>query len=183
MAPEARIHLARSHITLAVLTLLLAAAALVFPSGASASPKPDFQQAAWILRTTATAYLLLAAAYQWQRAARLRQIEQGAPRPALLALLGHFWVLWVAGAALWRGSQSRALLAGCDPVLAALVTASLLALGLMIWEWRQRRLSRNRQGDLVADRSPGWISFLTGIAGWLVVLALWYIETIPLTGE
>lgn len=181
MNSAARITLARAYATTALLVFTLAAAMMLWPSGTSAVAKVTFHNAAMLLRGVSLAYLLMTAIALCQRQTRLRALDLPSPQLNLLAMLGHFWVLWVSSAATLRRTASRTLLAGCDPVLAALVAASTVCLVLLVFEWWQQRRQRLAKTAESASGAPRiWSEWLSGTAAWLVVLVLWYVETLPL---
>ena len=137
-------------------------------------PATCFQAAAFI-------YLAATAAVQVGYARLLRRGEQ-AVITSLIPLLGHMWVFMVVGAAALRGPSSRALLAGLDRLLAAVATVSLLCLiALLVTAWIELRslpkTSKRRRPP--SPRSATRLGWVQGLAGILLVLSVWYLESRP----
>lgn len=142
--------------------------------GSLHGPATCFQAAALV-------YLAVTAAVQIGYARLLRRGEQ-AVITSLVPLLGHIWVFMVVGAAGLRGPLSRALLAGFDRLLAALATVSLLCLiALLFTAWIELRslskASKRRQPP--SPRAATRLGWIQGLAGILLVLNVWYLESRP----
>jgi hypothetical protein len=179
MDSPSRIRLAAAHATMLIVVLTLSVAVWFLQRGAGGAALSDgVARAATWFRAAALGYLVMSLVSEAVEARRLRNLPV-IQAPPIALLLGHLWVLMVAGAALARGPSSRAMLARCDAWIAVLLAVSgpALVLTLVTW-WLSRRSNGFRATNdrvvTLKDRLPAW---LTGASGLLVVVALWYLET------
>lgn len=158
---------------------LLSLAALAFALLSWTGPELDwFDAPAKIVHYAGLFYLLVTATASFEATLALWRNGWTAGWGWPLAAGGHLSVAATAAAALLRGADSRALHAGLDVLLAALVSASSLALVLALVTWRRAPAS---PAEAPPNAGGAWIRWT--LQAWvclLLVAALIYLEIRPL---
>lgn len=168
--------LAAAHATLMFLALVaLASLAYSWPQQGPPATAAWLSTPALCLQTAVLLYLASTAVLELNIAQAVRRGQGVQAALGLPMLLGHLWVLLVAGITAWRGAASRTYLASLDWQLATLLATSLLALLLMM---ATRRL--NDPQDASSDRQLRGLSWLHAAICLAVIFALWFMETRPL---
>lgn len=175
MPPTFAYRLATAHLAAALLTLAALVGALLSWTG---SESDWFDAPAKNVHYAGLIYLLVTASVALETALALRCRGSIGPRNWPLVVAGHLGVFATAAAALLRGSDSRALHAGLDVLLAALVAVGGLALVLSLVTWRSAEVNLNEP-----NRRSAGAGFRRTLQVWvclLVVAALIYLEIRPL---
>jgi hypothetical protein len=180
-SPCAASRLAVAHLAVALVAIFAAGASIAqWPAiRAGGHPLEVCHVADWVAGA-AVAYLLVTALAEFRAELRLRR-GAASSRCAGLRLCGHVVVLGTSLAAIGRGWNSLALLAGLDTILSALAAVSLLTLGVGLLDRRMLRRPPQGASPAVGPRSARSLVWLG--CEWAAALCfaglLFYLELQP----